>query len=92
MNATTLRTYAATGTCTSGTGNCTYGYTDATCANGCAAGACTQPAWIAVDVGNRHSCGIRGNGTIECWGRDLDGESTPPAGRLSARTYRPEAG
>src|SRR5262245_24145308 len=37
-DATTLRTYAASGTCSAGA--CGYSYTDEACANGCAAGAC----------------------------------------------------
>ena len=37
-----------------------------------------QPAtrWIAVDAGNRHTCGIRTNGTIACWGSNTTGYGT----------------
>ncbi len=39
-NATTLRTFAATGTCSATTGACDYAATTMTCANGCANGQC----------------------------------------------------
>ena len=38
-------------------------------------------------AGMDHTCGIRDDGTVQCWGADHDGEATPPGGtfvRLSA--------
>ena len=40
--------------------------------------------FTAVSAGWRHSCGLRSDGTIECWGRNEDGQADPPAGRFRA--------
>jgi hypothetical protein len=42
-------------------------------------GACRDPH-AQVSAGTYHTCGLRTDGTIACWGRDLSGESTPPSG------------
>ena len=31
-----------------------------------------------MSAGFRHTCGVKANGSVECWGSDYDGESTPP--------------
>ena len=31
-------------------------------------------------AGLNHTCGVRTDGSVACWGADGDGESTPPAG------------
>ena len=36
--------------------------------------------WTAVGAGGLHSCGIRLDGRLRCWGNDSQGQSTPPAG------------
>ena len=51
-------------------------------------------AFTAVSVGGLHSCGLRTDGTIACWGQDEEGESwrahrqyaltDPPSGTFSA--------
>jgi hypothetical protein len=46
VNATTLRTYAATGTCENG--SCAYAHTDHVCAAGCADGECLDDPCAAV--------------------------------------------
>ncbi|HVZ36352.1 MAG TPA: hypothetical protein VG963_28180, partial [Polyangiaceae bacterium] len=33
-----------------------------------------------IDIAHSHSCGIRLDGTVACWGADIFGESEPPAG------------
>ena len=51
-----------------------------------------QPAtrWLAVDAGDLHTCGIRTNGTVACWGSNTDGYGTyrgqaePPAGTFTS--------
>ena len=35
-----------------------------------------------------HSCGLRTDGTIACWGRNEDGQADPPAGRFSSVSRR----
>ena len=30
-------------------------------------------------LGEAHTCGLRKNGAVECWGRDTWGEASPPA-------------
>ncbi|HXE99954.1 MAG TPA: RCC1 domain-containing protein, partial [Solirubrobacterales bacterium] len=34
----------------------------------------------SVDAGGQHTCGIKTDGTVACWGLDTDGQATPPAG------------
>jgi alpha-tubulin suppressor-like RCC1 family protein len=31
-----------------------------------------------VSAGEKHTCGITSDGTVECWGDDRKGQSTPP--------------
>lgn len=41
----------------------------------------TQPeghSFLAISPGSRHTCGLRTDNTILCWGSNSDGESTPP--------------
>ena len=38
----------------------------------------------AVDAGDTHSCGLRTDATLACWGSNLSGETTPPAGSFTA--------
>lgn len=35
--------------------------------------------WLTIQAGDRHSCGLASDGTIQCWGSDTDGQiwSTP---------------
>ena len=43
----------------------------------------TQPegqSFLAISPGSRHTCGLRTDNTILCWGSNSDGESTPPTG------------
>ena len=47
----------------------------------------TSGGWIAVDAGERHTCGIRTDGTVACWGSNTNGLWDP----LPARpTHQPE--
>ena len=36
-----------------------------------------------VSAGRDHTCALRPNGTIVCWGDNHDGQSTPPAGKFT---------
>ena len=42
--------------------------------------------YSAVTAGWGHSCGLRTNGTITCWGNNDDGQATAPDGQYSAIT------
>ena len=42
--------------------------------------------YSAVTAGEAHSCGLRTNGTITCWGYNHFGQATAPAGTYSAVT------
>ena len=36
-----------------------------------------------VSAGGYHTCGVRTDGTLACWGLNGDGQATPPAGTFS---------
>ena len=36
--------------------------------------------FVAVSAGGSHTCGIREDGTVACWGDNASGGSTPPSG------------
>ena len=40
--------------------------------------------FTAVAAGDKHSCGLRTDQTIACWGSNNYGESNPPVGRFTA--------
>ena len=40
--------------------------------------------FVAVSVGNGHSCALRVDGAIECWGSNIEGQTNAPAGRFTA--------
>ena len=44
--------------------------------------ACANPTPM-VTAGFYHSCAIGSDRTLRCWGRNLDGQSTPPPGQYS---------
>lgn len=39
---------------------------------------------VALASGDGHSCAIRADGTVACWGANYAGQSTPPEGRFIA--------
>ena len=41
-------------------------------------------AFKAVSAGFYHTCGIRADDTVACWGSTADGESSPPSGTFKA--------
>jgi hypothetical protein len=66
------------GTCsdTSGTAQCScpFGWSGATCGN---------PTFVWVSAGGLHSCGLRANGSVQCWGSPAQGQTTPPPGLVA---------
>ena len=42
------------------------------------------PAFISVGAGERYTCGVRDDGTVECWGDDKYGQTTPPGGTFAS--------
>ena len=41
-------------------------------------------AFTALDAGDQHSCAVRTNGTIACWGNNEHGQADPPEGEFTA--------
>ena len=37
----------------------------------------------SITAGREHACAVRARGTVECWGGNFYGQSTPPAGTFS---------
>ena len=40
----------------------------------------TAGCWTDITVGRNHSCAIKTDGSLVCWGSDSDGQATPPTG------------
>ena len=43
-------------------------------------GAKAKGGFDSVSAGNEHTCGVRVDGSVACWGSDNRGQTTPPAG------------
>ena len=69
------------GTCsdTSGTATCT-------CTTpGYAGTFCETATFVQVAAGGLHSCGLRSNGAVECWGSNNVGQTSVPAGLVAKK-------
>jgi hypothetical protein len=55
---------------------------------------CARPDYLAARVARRsyHSCGIRRDGTLACWGSDDYGQAAPPEGRRLRSSNSAESG
>ena len=68
-----------------------------TCAIACDAGYSEEGGTCVLDIlrervsaGGLHTCGVRTDGTVACWGSDAYGQASPPAGtfrQVSAGAY-----
>lgn len=69
------------GTCsdTSGTASCTCTTT------GYSGVRCETASFVQVASGATHSCGLRSNGAVECWGGNNVGQASVPAGLVASR-------
>ena len=47
-------------------------------------GAAGAQALVQVSAGGGHSCAIKVDATLACWGSNSDGQATPPSGAFSA--------
>ena len=48
-------------------------------------GQATPPAgtFSQLSAGSEHTCGVKTDGIVACWGADECGQATPPAGTFS---------
>ena len=44
----------------------------------------TAGSFDSVSAGRDHTCGVRSDGSVACWGSNEDGEATPPAGSFDS--------
>ena len=40
--------------------------------------------WQSVSAGDLHSCGVTSSGSVQCWGYNDGGQSTPPTGSFQS--------
>ena len=40
--------------------------------------------FVSVSAGWYQTCGVRGGGSVACWGRDTSGQATPPTGSFAS--------
>ena len=40
--------------------------------------------FASVSAGSNHTCGLRLDGSVACWGRAQEGQATPPEGEFSS--------
>ena len=44
----------------------------------------TKGGFASVSAGYAHTCGVQRDGSVVCWGRDHEGQATPPAGEFAS--------
>ena len=48
--------------------------------------------YSGISAGGRHTCGLRTDGNIRCWGDNLRGQATPPGGNDELRASEEDVG
>ena len=43
----------------------------------------TTGEYLMLTAGDFHACALGDDGAVVCWGRDDDGQASPPAGRYT---------
>ena len=43
-----------------------------------------RPIFASVNTGLIHTCGVRVDGSVKCWGSDSRGSTTPPSGEFAS--------
>ena len=46
-------------------------------------------AFVSVSTGGAHTCGVRQDGAVACWGDDYAGKATPPQGKFASVSAGP---
>ena len=44
-------------------------------------------SFVSVSAGRGHTCGVRSDGSVACWGSDEDGQATRPRGPSSRQRW-----
>ena len=65
---------------------CRFGIDTHIVPGGCVDDTTADPQTTAISAGPHHSCAIRSDSTIVCWGDNRYGQADPPAGRFTAVT------
>ena len=42
--------------------------------------------FVSVSAGRKHTCGVRTDGSVACWGDNYHGQATPPEGKFASVT------
>ena len=53
-------------------------------------GATCAHSFLSVDAGEGHTCGVKTDGTVACWGYDSAGDTIPPSGTFSQVSAGPD--
>ena len=40
--------------------------------------------FVTVSGGETHTCGVRTDGSLACWGRNNEGQASPPRGKFAS--------
>ncbi|MYE42379.1 MAG: hypothetical protein F4X27_19455, partial [Chloroflexi bacterium] len=43
-----------------------------------------SPVFVSISAGEEHTCGVKTDGSVACWGNNDDGQATPPSGSFAS--------